>query len=158
MEIVRMICAFAALLGCCATGSCILRCEEPDSTSGRISFQIVDRATGLNILDFQSMKYDIDTVKVFNEDWTENNGSVDLSGTVNISYFSHSDIWVPNQLVSRLYFLYFNFQDIDTIAIEYRMRDNCGSPLDSYFKVAYNDSIYFDRPVETDPPSQQFLK
>jgi hypothetical protein len=57
--------------------------------------------------------------------------------------------------------MYFNYMDIDTIDVVFEMKKNkCDEQVMKYFKVAYNDSVYFDGPTpyELIPGSINFLK
>ena len=54
--------------------------------------------------------------------------------------------------------MYFNYQDIDTIDIAFEMKyDQCHHQVIKYFKVGYNNSVYFDRPSDI-VVEENFLK
>lgn len=161
MQKVKIVFAISLLCGCLTLSACFLfyRCEESPSSAG-FSFEILDKVSGLNVLLENNTKYYYDSIKVYNEDWTGISTSIGNNGGVYFPYYygGQKDYGVPDQLISKKYFLYLYFQDVDTIAIDFKMRfGECNEPLVTYFKVAYNDSIYFDAEVLHEPMIQ-FLK
>jgi hypothetical protein len=124
-------------------------------------FIILDKVTRERVLHVMHTKYNYDTVRVYKENWDEAaHQQIDFSGLIIFDFIDKQmDQGVVNQLITKRYFMYFNYQDIDTIDISFKMRlDDCSDQRMSYFKVAYNDSVYFDSPTTSVNNSLSFLK
>lgn len=130
-------------------------CGEGDwyefTTQNALRFLILDKATRENVLYIGQTNYNYDTVKVYdisgnvtvpyqNGEWTAWDGRMDL---IFLDYFTDRN--VVNQRITRRYYMYFDYMDIDTIDLAFEMRiDKCDRQIMKYFKVAYNDSVYYD--------------
>ena len=149
MKSIKTCFAIAILIGCSALSACVLLdpCYASDLNTIGTSNLIIGKATGDTILHIRNFNGNYDTVKVYNEDWTANVAStISLDGSVYFDFYDPSrENRIYDQLISKKFFMYFNYQDIDTIAIDFKLyRDACGKPRENYFKVAYNDSVYFE--------------
>lgn len=159
MNVLQKLISIATIFGFVAFSSCD-RCEEYYFAYGNdLSFTVLNRNTLENILHVRNMNFNYDTVKVFHENWeVAFDSPVPLNGIISLRFLDPiADRDVLDQLISKRFYMYFNFQDIDTIDIDFKMKkDDCGQVM-SYFKVAYNDSTYFDNTVNN-IPSFDFLK
>jgi hypothetical protein len=115
-------------------------------SDGLFGFKVIDRTTKEPVLHIRHTWYNYDTVAVYNENWDNMFAAVDYDGVVGFIFIDRiTDKGVIDQLITRRFFMYFNYQDIDTIDIAFKMRlDECNDQRISYFKVAYNDSVYYD--------------
>jgi len=158
-----------ALMGCCLfMASCDLFCSGGDEYdfvgANRFGFNIVDRLTKEDILKIGQHTYNYDTLVVYSESWEvaypEHNKEWDAwDGRVYLTFINReSDRNVFNQRISRRFFFYFNYQDVDTIDIQFEMRrGECDQQVMRYFRVDYNNAVYFDGKTEF-VPNVEFLK
>lgn len=107
------------------------------------------------------MNFNYDTVKVYSENWEiAFDSPVPFDGVIFLEFIDPiGDRNILDQLISKRFYMYFNYQDIDTIDIAFKMdkKNSCNAQAMSYFKVSYNDSVYFDNEVN-DVPGIDFLK
>ncbi len=138
------------------------KCGGDYSFSGDnlFGFVILDKKTNENVFNVFTTNYNYDTVTVYNPDWKVALAtSIGFDGAVALRFIDlQSDKDVVDQLISKRFYMYFNYQDIDTIDIDFKMtKGNCGHQIMEYFKVAYNDSVYVDKIVSR-VPGASFLK
>jgi len=150
-----------ALLSSC-NGNLFPDCDGDYSFSGDnlFSFQIQDKITGQNMLHARNMKYNYDTVTVYDEGFNVALAApVELSGTLHLRFIDREkDKNVFDQIITKRFFMYFNYEDIDTVDIEFRMQKNgCEQQVMQYFKASYNGGVYVDEMVES-VPGASFLK
>jgi hypothetical protein len=140
---------FLILLSCDGFFKCD-KGEYDFKHSNAFGFHILDKTTKKNLLYIGETNYDYDTIKILDSDfrkvyplegrWTAYDG-------LSIIEFidKYKDKNVIDQRLKRTYYFYFNHTDLDTIEIEFEMKkDECDKQIIKYFKVAYNDSVYFD--------------
>jgi hypothetical protein len=123
-------------------------------------FTILDKATRKPVLLIGQIKYNYDTVAILNADLTKrNDGFIRNDGYISLAFInSQEDTKINNTITNRTFYVYFNYQDVDTLSMSFKTNINeCDEQVINYFKVAYNDSIYFDAPTER-VPNTQFLK
>jgi hypothetical protein len=146
----------------------LFSCEcQTGETSGDYNFQVSNgfhgtilyKRTRKPVLFIGQVKYNYDTVAIFNEDWkVKGAGQINNDGSIYLFFIEDSDYGILDTQIQRRYYMYFNYQDIDTIDIAFEAKMNeCDEQIIKYFKVAYNDSVYFDAPTER-VPYLEFLK
>jgi hypothetical protein len=104
------------------------------------------------VLEIGQSDYNHDTVKVYHENWeVAYPGPVRGDGFIALPFIDPViDKDIVNKRIARRFYMYFNYQEVDTIDIAFEMQyDQCHHQVMKYFKVAYNDSIYFEGPTET---------
>jgi hypothetical protein len=157
MKNLKLLIAYAALASCCALVACdqglFSSCRKDDYSfiaDNSFTFGIFDRKTKENILVIGRITYNRDTVQVYNENWEEaRKGSVAGDGFIQLRFLKEEDNGVVGKLTNRRFYMYFNYQDIDTIDIAFKaMRNDCNEQALESLKVSYNDSIYLDGPIE----------
>jgi hypothetical protein len=140
--------------------SCTCRTRRYDfAHSNPFLANVLDKATKQNVLLIGQVKYNYDTVRVYNEKWEAVTGRIRNDGLIVLNFIEKErDKGKINQLIERRFYMYFNYQDIDTIDIAFQLRwDDCNEEELKYFRVAYNDSVYFEGTVER-TPGVYFLK
>lgn len=124
-------------------------------------FSILDKQSKLDILEsINNTTYNYDTVNVYDENWGKVlDEGVDISGDIVLLFVNRTeDKGKINSLIEKRYYMYFNHQDIDTIDVQFKMNMNeCDQQVLNYFKVSYNDSVYFDKKTNR-IPHVYFLK
>jgi hypothetical protein len=146
----------------------LFSCEcQNGRTSGDYDFiysnnffaSILDKKTKQKVLLIGQTKYNYDTIAILNEDFIyKPDGYLDIDGSISLYFIEKSDYDILDTRIHRRFYMYFNYQDIDTIDIEFEAKMNtCNEQVIKYFKVAYNDSVYFDAPTER-VPYLEFLK
>jgi hypothetical protein len=129
--------------------------------SNPLFFSILDKQTKQRVLLIGQIKYNYDTVAIFDEAWTNDSYSYTIrnDGSIVLDFINRSDKGTLNKRVERRYYMYFNYQDIDTIDVAFEMKLNdCDEQIMKYFKVVYNDSIYFDAATDRVPGNLGFIK
>lgn len=131
----------------CTLFSC--ECQSGDYydfiTANSLGFIIVDEKSKLNILSIGQTNYNYDTLKVYNSNWTVASNVEPGDGIVYLDFIERDDKGQLSILISKKYYMYFNYLDVDTLNIDFRMSINdCDEQVIEYFEVSYNDSIYFD--------------
>jgi hypothetical protein len=125
-----------------------------------LDFTILDKRTNQKVLLIGQTKYNYDTVAILNEHSTNDQHPhyIDIDGDLVLYFINRSDKGTLNKRIERRYYMYFNYQDIDTIDVAFEMKLNdCDEQIMKYFKVAYNDSVYYDAPTER-TPNIDFIK
>jgi hypothetical protein len=129
--------------------------------NNQLSFHIYDKETKQDVLVVGESPYNFDTVKVYDTEWkVPLNMHVRLDGYVGFCFISESDKGKVDQKISKRFYMYFDQNDIDTIDIAFNTSyDECHNQLLKYFKVAYNDSVYFDGLTDNNRvPGVNFIK
>jgi hypothetical protein len=127
-------------------------------TANSFGFIVADEKSKQNILSIGQTNYNYDTLKVYNSDWTVASNVEPGDGVVYLDFIERKDKGQLALLISRNYYMYFNYLDTDTIKIDFKMRtDECDEQIVEYFRVSYNDSIYFDESTSF-VPGITFLK
>ena len=123
-------------------------------------FNVLDGKTRQNVLEVGQINYGYDTVKVYHENWDVAYAKpVPGDGMIFLQFIDEvKDKGVVNTRIARRFYMYFNYQNVDTLDIAFEMKyDKCHNQRMKYFKVAYNDSVYFDGPTDR-AGTQNFLK
>ncbi len=115
-----------------------------------LHFQIIDKRTGINVLEIGVNRYNSDTVQIYDENLKpvgtgthpHNDGSIYF-----IFLVPTRDLDEPlNTPIEHTYYLYFEKKDYDTLRINYQIGlDECNDRILTQWSTSYNDSIYFDR-------------
>jgi hypothetical protein len=128
--------------------------------SNSFGFFIRDKKTNENILVAGDTQYILDSVKVYNDQWKVPFGNFLSSDGYQLLYFiTKDDRGKVNKTISKRFYMYFNYQDIDTIDIDFVTKyDECDLQKMNYFKVSYNDSVYYDGPSDKTVPTATFYK
>lgn len=124
-------------------------------------FTILDKATKKPVLLIGQIKYNYDTVAILNADLAKrNDGFIRNDGYISLAFInSQEDTKINNTLTSRTFYVYFNYKDVDTLSVSFKTNINeCDNQVINYFKVAYNDSIYFDGATDRVPGNLGFIK
>jgi len=161
--------AIALTGSCLIMASCDFFCSSGDEYDfayyNRLGFTIVDRLSMENVLKIGQVKYNYDTLKVCTENWSvvfpEGNGDWEAwDGWVDLVFIDRvKDEGVLNRKIAKRFYFCFDYGDVDTIDIEFEMRRNdCDEQVVKYFKVTYDDSLYFDKETDFVPSNLQFLK
>ena len=130
------------------------------SGSNTFNFGILDKHSKQNVLEVGQINYNYDTVKVYHENWeVAYPGRVPGDGFIVLPFIDPViDKDVVNKRITRRFYMYFNYQQVDTIDFAFEMKyGQCHRQVMKYFEVAYNDSLYFAGPTET-VVSVNFLK
>jgi len=122
-------------------------------------FELHDKETGENVLQFLSNIYDRDSVKVYNETGDIVSTGPDNSGTMVVAVLEDSDINKLNQDITKNFYLYLNSEDTDTIEVTFNLKDpdKCGYVLINTSSISFNDSLYYPQ-TKSSIPFQIFLK
>ncbi len=122
MKNLKLLIAFAALASCCALYSCdenlFSSCRQEYYFIGdnEFTFHVLDKRTKENLLAYGQIGYNYDTVKVYYDNWeVAYSGSVRGDGLIVLRFLRQEDVGVIDQLISRRFYMYFNYHDIDTI-------------------------------------------
>ena len=123
---------------------------------------ILDKDSYENIFHIRSNRYHYDSIALYDKlnpkIESQNYLFIGQDGKLSIHFIDDDEEGVFNQRIEKRFFFYFNHEDQDTIDMEYEFSKNdCKHQEISYFKIAYNDSIYFDSPINY-VPNIQFLK
>ena len=144
----------------------LVKCNQGDySIAGDnlFGFYILDKETKENLLHIRTTDYLYGKIKILDSDlqkvyptgdhWGYNDGFVIIPFIDN-----YKDKNVLDQRLKRTFYFYFDETDMDTIDVEFEMKkDDCGKQIMKYFKVAYNDSVYYDAATDY-VPEAEFLK
>lgn len=151
------IAALSALLSC----SLINECDDYYFIQDNLLvFELHDKGTGENLLQFLANVYDRDTVKVYNEAReVVSIEPVDIDGGVVVTVLEESDRNKLNQDITKNFYLYLDSEDTDTITITYNLKtpDKCGAIVVNTASISYNDSLYYPK-TRSRIPFQIFLK
>ena len=157
MKNLKLLIAFAALTSCSALVACdqglFSSCRKDDYSfiaENSFTFGILDRKTKENILVNGQINYNRDTVQLYNQEWEVVYAApVPGDGLIEFLFLKEEDKGVVGKLTGRRYYMYFDYQDIDTIDIVFvASKNNCNEQVLESLKVAYNDSVYLDGPLE----------
>ncbi len=157
MKNLKLCTAFIALASCCTIISCdeglFSKCRRDDYSfiaENGFSFGILDKNTKENILAYGQITYNYDTLQLYDENWNAVLiEPVPGNGIIDMRFLKEEDKGVINQLTNRRFYMYFNYQDVDTIDIAFEAQKNkCKEQILKSLKVSYNDSIYLDGPIE----------
>jgi hypothetical protein len=149
-----VIICLATFLSCC----CSREGDYDFSLNNQFFFTILDKATRGNILEIGQHSYNYDTLAIFDQNWQRKSG-VAFDGKVHIQFIEpDADKNKVRDYIERRFYMYFNYQDIDTVDIKFKMKfSECDAQIPSYFKVSYNNTTYYDKSTER-IPNLEFLK
>lgn len=157
MKHIKLLITLLIMGSCCAMVSCdqglFSSCRRDDYSfiaDHSLTIGIFDKTTNENILVIGQTRYSRDTVQLYNEKWEKaRNGPVPGDGYMQLRFLMDEDKDVVGTLTRRRFYMYFNYQDIDTIDIAFTaMKNDCNEQVLESLKVSYNNFIYLDGPIE----------
>jgi hypothetical protein len=154
LSITALVLILSSLSSCCGPEDYSL------TDSNSFGFVIRNKKNKENILIAGDTQYILDSVNVYNEQWKVPYGTfIRPDGYLGLYFITKDDRGKVNKTISKRFYMYFNYQDIDTIDIDFVTKyDECDFQKMKYFKVSYNDSVYYDGPSDETVPTATFYK
>lgn len=144
----------STFLSCC----CSRESDYNFSLDNGFYFSILDKTTKANILEIGQHDYNYDTLAILDQNWKKIS-EIPQDGRIDLLFIDPiADKNRVSGFIERRFYVYFNYQDTDTVDIKFKMKfGECDAQMPSYFKVSYNNTTYYDKSTER-IPYLEFLK